>query len=105
MKKITLVILNSALLILHSFAQPNIQWQNTIGGTGGDALSFIQQTDDGGYILGRSSSSNISGDKTENSKGNSDYWIVKNRCLSKHPVAKNNWGRYHGFFFFHSANF
>lgn len=55
----------------------NIQWQNTIGGNGGDLLTSIQQTDDGGYICGGSSSSNISGDKTENSQGSLDYWIVK----------------------------
>ncbi len=55
-----------------------IQWQNTIGGDGGDFLVFIQQTADGGYILGGGSESNISGDKTENSWGGSyDYWVVK----------------------------
>jgi len=54
-----------------------IEWQNTIGGGDGDALSSIQQTLDGGYILGGSSYSNISGDKTENSNGGNDYWVVK----------------------------
>ncbi|MBK7887453.1 MAG: T9SS type A sorting domain-containing protein [Bacteroidetes bacterium] len=56
----------------------NIQWQNTIGGSGYDMLNSIQQTQDGGFILGGYSSSNISGDKTENNIGGSrDYWIVK----------------------------
>ncbi|MBK7886632.1 MAG: T9SS type A sorting domain-containing protein [Bacteroidetes bacterium] len=55
----------------------NIQWQNTIGGDNLDQLNSIQQTTDGGYILGGHSESNISGDKTENSLGSSDYWIVK----------------------------
>lgn len=54
-----------------------IQWDKTIGGTGGDALQCLQQTSDGGYILGGYSSSNISGNKTENSRGQSDYWVVK----------------------------
>ncbi|MBK7965376.1 MAG: T9SS type A sorting domain-containing protein [Bacteroidetes bacterium] len=54
-----------------------IQWQNTIGGTNLDELTSIQQTTDGGYILGGNSPSNISGDKTENSNGGYDYWIVK----------------------------
>jgi hypothetical protein len=54
-----------------------VQWQNTIGGTGEDYLYSIQQTTDGGYILGGFSSSNISGDKTENCLGVYDYWIVK----------------------------
>jgi type IX secretion system substrate protein len=54
-----------------------IQWQNTIGGSTTDALKSISQTTDGGYILGGSSDSNISGDKTENSQGGYDYWVVK----------------------------
>ncbi|MBK9638387.1 MAG: hypothetical protein IPO63_11420 [Bacteroidetes bacterium] len=42
-----------------------------------DIFNSIQQTRDGGYILGGDSASNISGDKTENSLGGYDYWIVK----------------------------
>ena len=56
---------------------PDIEWQNTIGGSGDESLSIIRPTADGGYILGGSSNSNISGDKTNNSKGGYDYWIVK----------------------------
>ncbi|MBK7853782.1 MAG: hypothetical protein IPJ79_01700 [Bacteroidetes bacterium] len=55
----------------------SVQWQNTLGGNFDDYLYSIQQTTDGGYILAGFSSSNISGDKTENSNGGSDYWIVK----------------------------
>lgn len=58
-------------------AQAEIEWQNTIGGSGDDWLNSVQQTADGGYILGGHSLSNISGDKTENSNGGYDYWIVK----------------------------
>lgn len=54
-----------------------IMWQNTIGGSGEDLLLSIKQTTDGGYILGAGSDSNISGDKTENSRGGLDYWIIK----------------------------
>jgi len=54
-----------------------IQWQKTIGGSAEDRLYSLQQTSDGGYILAGSSSSDISGDKTENSAGNVDFWIVK----------------------------
>ena len=61
-----------------SFAQaPAIQWQNTIGGTGYDFLNSIDQTSDGGYIMGGYSDSNIGGDKSENNIGGDDYWIVK----------------------------
>ncbi|KAA6438389.1 DNRLRE domain-containing protein [Dyadobacter flavalbus] len=55
----------------------NVEWDNTIGGINNERLVNIQQTSDGGYILGGWSVSGISGDKSEASKGNSDYWIVK----------------------------
>jgi hypothetical protein len=55
----------------------NIQFDKTIGGNDTDNLTSLQQTSDGGYILGGGSFSNISGEKTENSKGVEDFWIVK----------------------------
>ncbi|MBK7035665.1 MAG: T9SS type A sorting domain-containing protein [Bacteroidetes bacterium] len=69
-----------------------VVWQNTIGGTGYDYLNSISELNTGGFILGGNSSSNISGDKSENSlnyldycwgcgyftSGNgNDYWIVR----------------------------
>ncbi|MFI5173049.1 MAG: hypothetical protein ACHQFW_11705, partial [Chitinophagales bacterium] len=54
-----------------------ILWQNTIGGNSFETLYSIQQTSDGGYILGGSSFSGISGDKTEASLGGYDYWVIK----------------------------
>ncbi|MFI5172971.1 MAG: MopE-related protein, partial [Chitinophagales bacterium] len=58
-------------------ASGNIEWQNTIGGNGSDDLIALQQTTDGGYILGGNSNSSISGDKTEAKIGVYDYWIIK----------------------------
>ncbi|MEL6659221.1 MAG: T9SS type A sorting domain-containing protein [Bacteroidota bacterium] len=55
----------------------DIVWQNTIGGTNFDALYTISQATDGGYYLGGSSFSNTSGDKTEDSNGLQDMWLVK----------------------------
>lgn len=55
----------------------NVQWENTIGGSGQDRLFSIQQTMDGGLILGGYSASGISVDKTENLIGANDYWIIK----------------------------
>lgn len=52
-----------------------IQWQKCIGGTGRDAAYFIQQTNDGGYIVAGSTSSN-DGDVNGN-HGSEDAWIVK----------------------------
>ncbi len=54
-----------------------IAWQKTIGGFDMEELEAIIQTSDGGFLLGGRSSSSISGDKTENSFGDYDYWVVK----------------------------
>jgi hypothetical protein len=54
-----------------------IEWDKTLGGADYDNLYVVQQTGDGGYILAGLSYSNTSGEKTENSRGESDYWIVK----------------------------
>ncbi|GAA4418182.1 hypothetical protein GCM10023187_51350 [Nibrella viscosa] len=61
-------------------AQPAIEWDRTLGGGGIDNLTCIQLTADGGYILGGSSTSGAGTDKSENSKGGADYWIVKLRA-------------------------
>jgi len=58
-------------------ANGNKSWDKTIGGSAGDYLYILQQTEDGGYILGGHSTSAISGDKTTNNNGDSDYWLVK----------------------------
>jgi hypothetical protein len=41
----------------------NLLWQKTIGGNSIDHLTSAKETTDGGYILGGSSSSGISGEK------------------------------------------
>src|SRR5256885_327527 len=57
------------------------QWDYRYGGTNDETFTAFQQTSDGGYILGGYSYSGIGGDKTEASKGSSDYWIVKTDSL------------------------
>lgn len=54
-----------------------IEWQKTIGGDGSDELACIKQTSDNGYILVGTSTSDANYDKTENSRGLYDYWIVR----------------------------
>lgn len=56
---------------------PAIIWQNTIGGSEGDFSTVFEATNEGGYILGGYSTSNISGDKTENNSSGYDFWLVK----------------------------
>ncbi|MBP6810357.1 MAG: T9SS type A sorting domain-containing protein [Saprospiraceae bacterium] len=78
MKSIYSIVAATFCALSPLFAQaPAIEWQNTIGGSASDVLNSIKQTADGGYILGGWSESDISGDKTENSHGDSDYWAVK----------------------------
>lgn len=61
-------------------ANLELEWDNTIGGTNTDNVNSIKQTPDGGYILGGTSMSPLSGDKSEPSLGpgvNSDFWVIK----------------------------
>jgi hypothetical protein len=58
-------------------ASGNIQWNRTIGGNQYEMLTCLQQTKDGGYIVGGWSVSGVSGEKTEINRGGQDYWIVK----------------------------
>ncbi len=52
-----------------------LQWQKTLGGSGDDRATSIQQTIDGGYILAGNTDSN-DGDVTGN-HGTGDFWVVK----------------------------
>jgi hypothetical protein len=63
--------------IVKTDATGNKQWDKRFGGIGDDKLESIQQTTDDGFILGNYSLSGMGGDKTEYSRGASDYWIVK----------------------------
>ena len=58
-------------------ATGNKQWDKTFGGAGEDRLTSLQQTADGGYILGGHSASGASGSKTQPNQGGVDLWIVK----------------------------
>ncbi|KAA9327303.1 T9SS type A sorting domain-containing protein [Adhaeribacter soli] len=52
-------------------------WNKAFGGSANDELEFLEYTNDGGYILGGSSASGSSGNKTQPSRGGMDYWVVK----------------------------
>jgi hypothetical protein len=53
------------------------EWQKTIGGSSQEMVQSVRQTADGGYIIGASSASEVSGDKETTSRGAMDYWIIK----------------------------
>jgi len=56
-------------------AVPSVEWQRSFGGSDGDEARCIQQTNDGGYIVGGGSRSN-NGDITGN-HGGYDFWVIK----------------------------
>jgi hypothetical protein len=53
------------------------EWQRVFGGDGWDQLFALEQTADGGYILGGFSSSQTNANKSGASYGFTDYWVVK----------------------------
>ncbi|STZ26573.1 Por secretion system C-terminal sorting domain [Myroides odoratus] len=53
------------------------EWQYRLGGDGNDYLHSICHTADGGFLLGITSTSGISGDKIPENKGKEDLWLVK----------------------------
>ena len=56
-------------------AQPNIEWQKTLGGSAEDIAYDVEQTTDGGFIVAGESRS-VDGDISGN-HGWKDYWVVK----------------------------
>jgi hypothetical protein len=58
-------------------ASGGIVWQKTLGGSGEEQARELIATSDGGFLVGGDSKSNISGEKTSNSRGFNDYWVVK----------------------------
>ena len=69
---------NEDFFIIKINALGKLEWKNTYGGDGTDILSEIVISPDGGYLLGGTSNSNKSGDKSQDSyNGTSDYWLIK----------------------------
>jgi PKD repeat protein len=82
MRKIVAFLFFIPIVFGSAFSQSPLveKWDYRFGGTTADPLTCIRQTTDGGYILGGSSNSGMSGDKTQNHWGGGgyyDYWIVK----------------------------
>jgi hypothetical protein len=86
---------NDDMWIVKLDSSGNIQWDKTIGGSGLDECAFIRQTKDSCYVIAGSSTSNISGDKTENCRGDFDMWIIKldskGKILWNKTLGGNRW--------------
>ncbi|RAK70582.1 hypothetical protein DLM85_07050 [Hymenobacter edaphi] len=57
------------------------KWDRTYGGPSGDDVSVMLRTADGGFLLAGSSLSWSGFDRTEPSRGQFDYWLVKTDSL------------------------
>ncbi len=62
--------------VVKTDANGNKIWDKTFGGDEDDVLTDLVITPDG-YLLAGTSSSGISCDKTELSRGRLDYWVIK----------------------------
>lgn len=58
-------------------AQPNVAWDKTFGGSNWETLNAALKTGDEGFLLGGSTASPKNGDVSEDSRGSSDYWVVR----------------------------
>jgi hypothetical protein len=58
-------------------ASGNMVWQKLVGGDGADSASSITKMSNGNYLIGANSNSNTSGDKTEDSFGEGDFWVFE----------------------------
>lgn len=76
MKNIVFLLFLSITVMCNS-QNLTITGQHGIGGTQDDFMSLTKSINNDGYFAIGTSASNISGDKTENSRGENDLWILK----------------------------
>lgn len=62
--------------VLRLDAAGNKLWDKTYGGAGRDEMFAALEMPHGGFLLGCHSNSNAGGDKTENSRGDQDFWLL-----------------------------
>lgn len=67
--------------IVRTDTSGNKLWDKSFGGSGQDNLISTKETSDKGFILLGWSTSGISGDKTQASYGQMDYWLIKTDSL------------------------
>lgn len=58
-------------------AQGLLLWDKTLGGGFQDELFSIQELPNGDFLLGCNSNSNASGDKSEGTRGQQDFWLIR----------------------------
>ncbi|QNF35668.1 T9SS type A sorting domain-containing protein [Adhaeribacter swui] len=82
---------NSDFWVVKTSSDGTKQWDRRFGGSGAEELRNVLVTADSDYLLCGRSESGISGDKTQNSYGNSDYWLIKMDAImpNANSVAQN----------------
>jgi hypothetical protein len=53
------------------------EWEQIFGGEQDDHLSCVLQSKDGGYLIGGSSASGSTGNKSKSNKKGTDFWVLK----------------------------
>jgi gliding motility-associated-like protein len=67
----------------------NQLWQKTLGGKNWDTSTRIVGRDDGSFVIGGHSASNKSGNKSEDTRGFNDLWVIKSACLFSDGIQNN----------------
>lgn len=81
-------------------ARGNMEWEQRYGGSGQDDLVTLQLTPDGGFIIGGSSDSASTenstnpNQKSQDNRGNMDYWVLKLDHMGKTIWQKTFGGDY-----------
>ncbi|MEO9531626.1 MAG: T9SS type A sorting domain-containing protein [Crocinitomicaceae bacterium] len=69
---------NRDIWVLKLDANGTIEWQNTLGTIEDEEFQVTAiNTNDGGYLIGGSSESGVSGDKTDAGYNGTDFWLIK----------------------------
>lgn len=66
----------------------NLRWQLALGGSDNDAPTKVAQFPDGALLFGGHSGSNASFEKTQNSFGANDFWVVATECGLRSMIDK-----------------
>ncbi len=69
------ILFTYSVLTTTLYAQPDIQWRRTFGGSANDVTTVAHQTADGGSIIAGSTESND--DQVSGNHGAKDIWIIK----------------------------
>jgi len=68
---------SSDMWIIRLDSAGNEIWESSFGGSGSDGVTDIQQTSDGGFVIGGITLSGVGGNKTVPNFGSDDYWVIK----------------------------